>query len=99
MNIKIHTLHFNADKKLEDLIEQKVGKIIQRNEDVISAEVTLRLEKSQDMDNKIAEIKIEIPGNDLFARKQSKSFEEAADIAVEAIRRQLKKYKEKKKGL
>ncbi|PKP22475.1 MAG: ribosomal subunit interface protein [Bacteroidetes bacterium HGW-Bacteroidetes-21] len=99
MNIKIHTLHFNADKKLEDLIESKVGKIIQRNEDVISADVTLRLEKSQDMDNKVAEIKIEIPGNDLYARKQSKSFEEAADIAVEAIRRQLKKYKEKKKGL
>lgn len=98
MNIKIQTLHFNADKKLEDLISHKVGKVIERHEDVISADITLRLEKSTDMDNKVAEIKIEIPGNDIYARKQSKSFEEATDVCVDAIRKQLKKYKEKKRG-
>lgn len=97
MNIKIQTIHFNADSKLEEHIEQKVGKLIDRNENVISANIVLRLDKSQENDNKVAEIKLEIPGNDIFARKQSKSFEEATDVALEAIRRQLKKYKEKQR--
>jgi len=97
MNIKIQTVHFNADSKLEEHIESKVGKLVERNEEVISANVTLRIDKHQENENKVAEIKFEIPGNDVFARKQSKSFEEATDIALDAIKRQLKKYKEKKK--
>jgi putative sigma-54 modulation protein len=99
MNIKIQSVHFNADSKLEEHIEQKVGKIIQRNENVLSANITLRLDKSSENDNKVAEIRLEIPGNDIYARKQSKSFEEATDVALEAVRRQLKKYQEKKRGV
>jgi len=97
MNIKIQSVHFNTDSKLEEHIEQKVGKLIERNEDVISANVTLRLDKNQVQENKVAEIRIEIPGNDIYARKQSKSFEEATDVAIEAVRRQLKKFKEKRR--
>lgn len=98
MNIKIQTLHFDADQKLEGFINDKLGKLMKRHEDVISAEVTLRLDKAQDMENKITEIRLEVPGSDVFARKQSKTFEAATDTAVEALRRQLKKYKEKKIG-
>ena len=97
MNIKIQSVHFNTDSKLEEHIEQKVGKLLQRNEDVLSANVTLKIDNSQLNDNKIAEIRIEIPGNDIYAKKQSKSFEEATDIAIEAVRRQLKKFKEKRR--
>jgi putative sigma-54 modulation protein len=50
------------------------------------------------MDNKVAQIRLEVPGNDLFAKNQSRSFEQAADTAVEALRRQLIKHKNKKKG-
>ena len=46
------------------------------------------------LENKIAEIKVDVKGKDLFVKKQSNSFEEAADMAVEALRRQLKKHKE-----
>lgn len=97
MNIKIQSVHFNTDSKLEEHIEQKVGKLLQRNEDVLSANVTLKIDKSQLNENKIAEIRIEIPGNDIYAKKQSKSFEEATDVAIEAVRRQLKKFKEKRR--
>ncbi len=97
MNIKIQSVHFNTDSKLEEHIEQKVGKLLQRNEDVLSANVTLKLDKSEVADNKIAEIRIEIPGNDIYAKKQSKTFEEATDVAIEAVRRQLKKFKEKRR--
>jgi len=95
MDIKIHSVRFDADIKLINFIKSKVTKLVQFNDDIIAAEVFLRLENSQDMENKITEIKLDIPGNNLFAKKQSKSFEEATDLAVDALRKQVKKKKEK----
>jgi putative sigma-54 modulation protein len=95
MDIKIHSVRFDADSKLIDFVKSKVSKLIQFNDGLIAAEVYLRLDNSQDMENKITEIKIDIPGNSLFAKKQSKTFEEATDLAVDALRRQVKKQKEK----
>ncbi|OFX32799.1 MAG: ribosomal subunit interface protein [Bacteroidetes bacterium GWA2_32_17] len=96
MKVKIQTLHFNADKNLESFIHERMDKLITRHQNIVLAEVTLRLDKAQTNENKIAEIKLEVPGNNLFAKKQSKTFEEAADTAVEALQRQLKKYKDKR---
>lgn len=98
MNIKIHSLRFDADQKLEEFIESKIEKLNQYYEGIIGVEVTLKLDKAQNTENKVTEIKLELPGNDLFAKKQSKSFEAATDTAVEALRRQLKKYKGKVRG-
>ena len=98
MNIKIHSIHFDADKKLEDFIESKVNKLAQFYESILSAEVYLRLDKAQNTENKIAEIKLEIPKNNLFAKKQSNSFEAATDSVLEALKRQITKHKEKIRG-
>lgn len=95
MTVKIQSIHFDADAKLIEFIEQRMEKLISRNEDIIDATVYLRLDKNDGMENKITEIKLGIPGNDLFSKRQCKSFEEATDQAVEALRRQLKKRKEK----
>ena len=98
MTIKIHSIRFDADKELEDFVGRKINKLNLFYDDIISAEVFLRIVNSQNLENKVTEIKLEIRGNDLFAKKQSRTFEEAADMAVEALRRQLKKYKEKQRG-
>lgn len=98
MKVKIQSVHFDADQKLESFIHNKLEKLISRNQNIVVADVTLRLDKAESVDNKIAEIRLEVPGNNLFAKKQSKSFEEAADTAVEALNRQLVRYKEKKTG-
>jgi putative sigma-54 modulation protein len=95
MRVTIQSLHFKADRKLEDFVVTKVEKLGSVYESVLGSDVVLRLENVDDNNNKIAEIKIAVPGQDLFARKQSKSFEEATDQAVDALRRQLKKHKEK----
>jgi len=99
MDIKVHSIRFDADQKLLEFIDKKVGKLIQFYDHIIDAEVFLRLDKDQSSENKVVEVKLNIPGNDLFAKKQSKSFEESADLATEALRRQLKKTKEKQRGL
>ncbi len=99
MKVTISSVHFKADAKLEDFIQEKTAKLENLFDGVIGCEVILRLDGASNNENKIAEIKLLIPGNDLFAKKQAKSFEEAVDNAVEALRKQLKKYKEKLKGM
>jgi putative sigma-54 modulation protein len=99
MRVKINSVHFKADKKLEDFISEKVGKLESYYDGVISSEVTLRLNKNEQAGNKVAEIRVNLPGMDLFAKKQATSFERAADIAVEALRKQITRHKEKIRGL
>ena len=97
MDIKIHSIRFDADGKLLEFITAKLRKLIQFYIDIIGAEVFLRLDHSQDLENKLVEIKLTIPGNELFAKKQSKTFEESTDLCVEALRRQIRKHKTKLK--
>jgi len=94
MKVNITSVHFKADKKLEDFIERKVSKLSNTYDGVLGTEVTLKVENAESRENKIAEIKVSIKGQHLFAKKQSKSFEEATDTAVEALRRQLTRHKE-----
>ncbi len=92
----MQSIHFDADQKLLDFIEKKSSKLLTYYDGIIDGEVYLKLDKDESMENKVVEIKLNIPGNSLFAKEQSKSFEAAADMAVEGLRRQLKKFKEKK---
>jgi putative sigma-54 modulation protein len=95
VNLKVSSVHFDADKKLVEFIHERVDKLASHFDKIIDGEVILKVENSNDAENKVAEIKLLIPGSDIFAKKQCKSFEEATDTAVEALRRQLKKHKEK----
>ncbi|MDX9773022.1 MAG: ribosome-associated translation inhibitor RaiA [Bacteroidales bacterium] len=98
MNIQIHSLKFDADKKLLEFVTQKVNKLSLLTDDIVSAEVFLKLEHDEERENKITEIKVEYPGGPLFARKQSKTFEEATDMVVAALKRQIVKQKDKLRG-
>ncbi len=95
MKLQMHSIHFDADQKLLDFIQKKTDKLETFYDRIIDGEVFMRLEKGDHRENKVLEIKLNIPGNQLFAKEQSGSFEAAADAAVEALRRQLKKHKEK----
>lgn len=98
MNIKINDVHFTADQKLVAFLNKKVAKLDTFFDGIIAADITLKVVKPESVKNKEVELKLSIPSNDyLFAKKQADSFEEAADLAIEAVRRQLKKFKEKLK--
>jgi len=95
MQVNINSVHFKVDQKLEDFIHEKVGKLSSQYEDVIGSDVTLKVENVEIPENKIAEIRLYIRGNDLYAKKQCKTFEEAADTAIDALKRQISKHKSK----
>lgn len=99
MKIGVQSIHFDADQKLLDFIQKKANKLDLFFDQIISGEVYLKLGNSLDDANKISEIKILIPGNTLFAKEQCKSFEEATDLAVESLRKQITKHKEKVKSM
>ncbi|MBN2610907.1 MAG: ribosome-associated translation inhibitor RaiA [Bacteroidales bacterium] len=99
MNIKINAVKFTADKKLEKFIESKVKKLVQFYDNIIGVEVFLKLVNTQKLENKLVEIRIEIPGNDMFAKKQGKTFEEGTDNAIDALKKQITKHKEKLRGV
>jgi putative sigma-54 modulation protein len=93
MEIKVHSVHFSADKKLVDYINDKVGKLDLFFDNIVGGEVFLRLDNSTDKENKVSEVKIHVPGKELFAKKQCKTFEEGVSLAVEALRKQVEKTK------
>jgi putative sigma-54 modulation protein len=96
MNIKVNTVHFTADQKLVDFVNKKVAKMDVFFDGIINAEVLLKVDKPESANNKITEIKLSLPATDyLFAKKQADTFEEATDLAVDAIRIQLKKHKDR----
>jgi len=93
MNVIINSVHFRADKKLEAFITDKVNKLNTYFDGVIVAEVKLKLDNNETRFNKIVEMRLGVRGNDLYAVKEARTFEEATDYAVEALRKQLVKYK------
>ena len=95
MKLNIQAIQFDADQKLLDVIQAKADKLDLYFDRIVSGEVFLRVEKSETRDNKLVEIKLIVPGNDLFASKRAASFEEASDEAMDALKRQVKKLKEK----
>ncbi len=95
MEIQIQSIHFKADRKLIGFVNEKVSKLSHYFEGIITSEIFLRIDKSDNAENKVAEIKIMVPGNELYVKRRCKTFEEAVDVCIEALTKQVKKYKEK----
>jgi len=95
MKVNVHAVNFNVDKKLVNFIEEKVIKLEKFYDKVVASDVFLKVENTSDKENKIVELKISVPGDEFVVKKQSKSFEEATDLAAESLERLLVKRKEK----
>lgn len=96
MEIRKQAVNFDADNKLMEFIDKKLAKLETFYDNIVSTDVFLKLEKTGQVQDKIAEIKIKVPGSTLVAKETSKSFEESVDLGASSLRRQLIKYKSKK---
>ena len=95
MTINTVSVHFTADQKLLDYLHKKFSKLEQFYDKIIDAQVFLKLENSGQVKDKILELRLNVPGDTLHVTETAKSFEAAADSAVDTMKRQIKKYKEK----
>ena len=97
MEIKINAVGFSASSQLEDFIQKKISKLDKYHDGIIGSEVTLKLEKDDNLENKVAEVNVSIKGQEVFAKKNAKKFEEAVDELYDVVKRQLVKIKEKER--
>jgi putative sigma-54 modulation protein len=96
MNVVTHAVHFNADRRLIDFIESKLAKLQVFFDKIIDADVFLKLENSGQVRDKVAEIKLNIPGAVIVVKEIALTFEAAIDEAVEILKRKLVKHKQLK---
>lgn len=97
MEMKINAVGFSASSQLEDFIQKKLTKLDKYHDGIISVDVTLKLEKDDHLENKVAEVTVSVKGQDIFAKKNAKKFEEALDELYDVLKRQLVKNKEKER--
>ncbi len=92
--INVKSLKFNADAKLLDFIEKKVGKVEKFFDNMSDIDVTLSL--LPDAENKSVKLQAHIPGEDLIVERQARTFEEAVTDAADALKERVVRAKEKK---
>ena len=97
MDVRIQAVHFEISTRLTDFINKKADRLARRFPTVNIFDFTLKVVKPENANNKEAVEKVAAPGHDeVVASKIADSFEEAVDLAIEAVERQLEKHKEKK---
>ena len=97
MDIKINAVGVSASSQLEDFIQKKISKLDKYHDGIIGSEVTLKLEKDDNLENKVVEVLLNVKGQEVFAKKNAKKFEEAVDELYDVVKRQFVKIKEKER--
>lgn len=95
MKVNAQSVNFNADVKLINFLQNRLDKLETFYDKVISSDVYLKVENTSSKENKIVEIKLNVPKNNFMVKKQCKSFEEAVDMACNSLERKLIKRKQK----
>lgn len=95
MKVSVQSVNFNISRELVEFIEKKINNLEKFHDHIIGAEVYLKVQSTSEKDNKTVEVKMNLPGNDIIAKKQSKTFEDGVSQAADSIRKQLLKRKEK----
>lgn len=96
MDVRIQAIHFDIADKLVNFINKKAERVARHNVNITDVDVTLKVVKPETAMNKEAVIKVKAPQEEYVASKTADSFEEAIDLCLEAIERQMEKKKDAK---
>lgn len=95
MKVSVHAVNFAVDAKLVNFVQTRVDRLEKYYDKVVCSDVYLKVENTSDKENKLVEIKLNVPGDDFVVKKQCKTFEEAVELSSESLERMLLKRKEK----
>jgi putative sigma-54 modulation protein len=95
MNVKIQSVKFDAYKRLVEFVEKKMSKLDKFSDRIVSSDVIMKVDKDHEKGNKVVTITLVVPGEELVAEARAKTFEEAVDEAIEALKKQITKYKDR----
>jgi putative sigma-54 modulation protein len=95
MEINVQSQGFKASENLENLIREKLERLGHHTDKIIRAHVILFKGADAELKNDYCEIRLEVPGNDHFVKKNSSSFEHAIAECVDALQHMVERSKEK----
>lgn len=95
MKVFTQSVNFKGDKELIKFVEKKVSGLEKFHDKIIDVEVFLKVKKTSEKENKVTEVKINIPGSELMVKRETKTFVEGVNLATDSLKRQLKRAKEK----
>jgi putative sigma-54 modulation protein len=95
MQINIQSINHHASAELDAFVARRLEKLKSFHDRITTADVYLKQEVAEPGLDKCAEIKVQLPGLMLFGKACKKSFEEATDAAVESLRKQIIRVKER----
>lgn len=95
MKVNVQSVNFNADKSLIEFVEKKLASLEKYYDKIVDADVYLKVQQTSEKENKLIEVKINVPGNDFVVKKKCKTFEEGVMLSADSLKRQLTKKKEK----
>lgn len=98
MEIRINPVGFSVNPVLEGFINKKLSKLEKYHDGIMAINVTLKLEKDDNLENKLTEVHVDVKGQDVFAKKNARTFEETVDELYDVLKRQLVKAKEKREN-
>lgn len=99
MKINVQSVNFTADKDLVVFVNKKVESLEKYHDKIVDGEVFLKVQQTSEKENKVTELKLNIPGHDLMVKKEAKTFEEGINLCADSMKRQLMKIKEKEREL
>ena len=96
MNVNIQTVHFDADAKLIEHVNRKIGKLATHHDRISKVDVFLKLDNVvHQIKDKVAEIRVKVPRHEFFVKQTTKSFEESFDAALDSMLNRMRRTKEK----
>lgn len=95
MEVKIQSVKFDASKQLIEFVEKKMSRLERFEDGSTGVDVVLKLDKDSEKGNKVALVTLRVPGGDIVSEQRARTFEEAVDLALDALKRQIEKRKER----
>ncbi|MBR2326027.1 MAG: ribosome-associated translation inhibitor RaiA [Alistipes sp.] len=94
MEVKIQSVKFDASKQLIEFVEKKMSRLERFESNSTGVDVVLKLDKDSERGNKVALVTLHVPGNDIITEQRARTFEEAVDLALDVVKRQIEKRRE-----
>ncbi|MCK5814325.1 MAG: ribosome-associated translation inhibitor RaiA [Flavobacteriaceae bacterium] len=98
MKVFVQSVNFNADPELIMFVETKISTLEKYYDKIVDTEVFLKVQQTSEKENKVVEVKINISGGEFVVKKTGKTFEAGTALAVDSLKRQLRKHKEKQRA-
>ncbi len=98
MNVQIRPVDVSIKNGTKQFMSKKLAKLEQYYDRIIDVVAWAKEEANGGKEEKVVDVKILVPGNLIIASGAADTFESATEKSVQIAKRNLKRYKEKRRA-